>query len=245
MVSAAAERAAAALSPCVLIAGEVVVGAREMRTMGIEAAYAVHTSNADAPTGEVTEDELRRTAARVARVLALVTGVSEPRRSPPGPAAAKARGGRSSSRRGPQPAGAGSLTGLELDDHPPLQHQIRAAEVPGRRRAGPARRGQRERRIGHHPERLARRAEGAEVALDDDGIATVGAFAQPPGPSWVQLDGDHPGTRIEQRQGQAAGAGAEVDDEIAGSDVGGGDNRLRPPLIEPVPPPTPPGHGAP
>ena len=35
--------------------------------MGIEAAYAVHTSNADAPSGEVTEDELRRTAARVAR----------------------------------------------------------------------------------------------------------------------------------------------------------------------------------
>ncbi len=67
VVSAAAERAAAALSPCVLIAGEVVVGSREMRTMGIEAAYAVHTSNADAPSGEVTEDELRRTAARVAR----------------------------------------------------------------------------------------------------------------------------------------------------------------------------------
>ena len=50
-----------------LIAGEVVVGAREMRTMGIEAAYAVRTSTADVPTGEVTADELRRTAARVAR----------------------------------------------------------------------------------------------------------------------------------------------------------------------------------
>ena len=67
VVSAAAERAATALSPCVLIAGEVVVGSREMRTMGIEAAYAVNTSTADAPTGEVSEDELRRTAARVAR----------------------------------------------------------------------------------------------------------------------------------------------------------------------------------
>ncbi len=67
VVSAAAERAAAALSPCVLIAGEVVVGAREMRTMGIEAAYAVRQTQVDAPTGEVTESELRATAARVAR----------------------------------------------------------------------------------------------------------------------------------------------------------------------------------
>ena len=32
-----------------LIAGEVVVGAREMRTMGIEAAYAVRESSLDAP----------------------------------------------------------------------------------------------------------------------------------------------------------------------------------------------------
>ena len=67
VVSAAAERAATALSPCVLIAGEVVVGSREMRTMGIEAAYAVNTSTADAPTGEVSEDDLRRIAGRVAR----------------------------------------------------------------------------------------------------------------------------------------------------------------------------------
>ena len=67
VVSAVAERAAGALSPCVLIAGEVVVGSREMRTMGIEAAYAVRSSTADSPSGEVSDDELRRAAARVAR----------------------------------------------------------------------------------------------------------------------------------------------------------------------------------
>jgi glycerate 2-kinase len=67
VVAAAAELAAASLSPCVLIAGEVVVGAREMRAMGIEAAYAVRESALDVPTGEVSEVELRRTAARVAR----------------------------------------------------------------------------------------------------------------------------------------------------------------------------------
>jgi glycerate kinase len=67
VVAAAAELAASSLSPCVLIAGEVVVGAREMRAMGIEAAYAVRESALDVPTGEVSEAELRRTATRVAR----------------------------------------------------------------------------------------------------------------------------------------------------------------------------------
>jgi glycerate 2-kinase len=67
VVAAAAELAAGNLSPCVLIAGEVVIGAREMRAMGIEAAYAVRESALDTPTVEVTETELRRTAERVAR----------------------------------------------------------------------------------------------------------------------------------------------------------------------------------
>lgn len=67
VVAAVAELAAGSLSPCVLVAGEVVVGAREMRAMGIEAAYAVRESSLDVPAGEVTEAELRQTAARVAR----------------------------------------------------------------------------------------------------------------------------------------------------------------------------------
>ena len=67
VVAAAARRAGEALSPCVAIAGEVVVGSREMRTMGIEAAYAVRESTLDRPVGDVTADELSATAARVAR----------------------------------------------------------------------------------------------------------------------------------------------------------------------------------
>lgn len=67
VVAAVAELASGSLSPCVLIGGEVVVGAREMRAMGIEAAYAVRESSFDAPVGQVTEAELRATAARVAR----------------------------------------------------------------------------------------------------------------------------------------------------------------------------------
>jgi glycerate 2-kinase len=68
VVAAAAELAAAALAPCIVIAGEVLIGAREMRTMGIEAAYAVRESNLDAPTGgNLTANELAATVTRVSR----------------------------------------------------------------------------------------------------------------------------------------------------------------------------------
>ena len=67
VVAAMAEAASAVLSPCVVIAGEVVIGSREMRTMGIEAAYAVRESVLDDPRGDVNEAELAATARRVAR----------------------------------------------------------------------------------------------------------------------------------------------------------------------------------
>lgn len=56
VVAAVATAAGAALSPCIVVADEVFVGAREMRTMGIDAAYAV------GPAGDLTA-----TAHRVAR----------------------------------------------------------------------------------------------------------------------------------------------------------------------------------
>jgi glycerate 2-kinase len=67
VVTALAEAAAAALSPCIVIAGEVLIGSREMRAMGIEAGYAVHESLSDHPQGEVSEEDLASTARRVAR----------------------------------------------------------------------------------------------------------------------------------------------------------------------------------
>ncbi|HEY5981611.1 MAG TPA: glycerate kinase [Microlunatus sp.] len=68
VVAAAAEVASTRLAPCIVIAGEVLVGAREMRTMGIEAAYAIRTSSLDAPTGgDLSADEVARAAVRVAR----------------------------------------------------------------------------------------------------------------------------------------------------------------------------------
>lgn len=68
VVAAAAELAAAGLAPCVVIAGEVLIGAREMRTMGIEAAYPVRESNLDEPTGgDITVAEVEATVTRVSR----------------------------------------------------------------------------------------------------------------------------------------------------------------------------------
>lgn len=60
VVAEVARLAEQALRPCIAIAGEVLIGSREMRTMGIESGYPVGS-------GDVTAAELARTAARVAR----------------------------------------------------------------------------------------------------------------------------------------------------------------------------------
>jgi glycerate kinase len=69
VVAEVARLATAALSPCVVLAGEVFVGAREMRAMGIESAYAVRPEGArPAPSGwSPGEQELTDLARRVAR----------------------------------------------------------------------------------------------------------------------------------------------------------------------------------
>ncbi|WP_375423187.1 glycerate kinase [uncultured Friedmanniella sp.] len=68
VVTEVAHRAGEALRPCILVAGEVLVGAREMRTIGIEAAYAVREATGDAPVdGDFGATELAVTARRVGR----------------------------------------------------------------------------------------------------------------------------------------------------------------------------------
>jgi glycerate 2-kinase len=64
VVAEAARRAEQVLCPCIALAGEVLIGGREMRTMGIEAAYELGASAAaDAPG----EEGLAALARRVAR----------------------------------------------------------------------------------------------------------------------------------------------------------------------------------
>ena len=68
VVAAVADAAAAALSPCIVLAGEVLIGGREMRTMGIEAAYAVHEASGGRTNGAAVKvEELAALARRVAR----------------------------------------------------------------------------------------------------------------------------------------------------------------------------------
>jgi len=68
VVAEVARAAAEALCPCIAVAGEVLIGGREMRTMGVESAYPVRASSLYRPAGgDVTEPELSRVAARVAR----------------------------------------------------------------------------------------------------------------------------------------------------------------------------------
>jgi glycerate kinase len=68
VVAEAAQAAAAALCPCIAVAGEVVIGGRELRTLGIESAYPVGQSTLDRPVGgDVAPAELAKVAARVGR----------------------------------------------------------------------------------------------------------------------------------------------------------------------------------
>ncbi|OYO01558.1 hypothetical protein CGZ95_07190 [Enemella evansiae] len=65
-----AEQAELAGTPCIALAGEMVIGSREMRTMGIESAYAVREARAtlvdDPSVADIGADELTELAARVA-----------------------------------------------------------------------------------------------------------------------------------------------------------------------------------
>ena len=68
VVAEAARVAAAALAPCVVVAGEVLIGSREMRTLGVEAAYAVREAGVrPGAGGDVGADELAATARRISR----------------------------------------------------------------------------------------------------------------------------------------------------------------------------------
>lgn len=68
VVATAARVAERSLCPAVVIAGEVLIGGREMRTLGIESAYPVRASAADDPvTDGIEPAELSAVVRRVAR----------------------------------------------------------------------------------------------------------------------------------------------------------------------------------
>ena len=66
VVQAVADWATAAMRPCIVLAGEVVIGGREQRTMGVESAYAVHQETVLGSVRPVSPEQLRALAGRVA-----------------------------------------------------------------------------------------------------------------------------------------------------------------------------------
>ena len=67
VVQAVADWATAAMRPCIVLAGEVVIGAREQRTMGVESAYPVYHDTVLGSVRPVSPEQLRALAGRVAR----------------------------------------------------------------------------------------------------------------------------------------------------------------------------------
>jgi glycerate kinase len=68
---AAAEAAATAIRPCVVLAGRVMLGAREMRVMGVESAYAVVDVVGEERALAEPAESLAALAERVARTWSL------------------------------------------------------------------------------------------------------------------------------------------------------------------------------
>lgn len=66
-------------------------------------------------------------------------------------------------------------------------------------------------------------------------------MAQERGAAGMQFDGDDPGAGVDQVAGERAGTRADVEDELARSDLGRGDDARGPLVIEPVPSPGPAG----
>jgi len=72
----------------------------------------------------------------------------------------------------------------------------------------------------------------------DDGHLSVGEPApEDVDPPLVEFDGDDPGTGFDQRCGQGAGAGSDVEDEVAGFDGGHGDDVASPAVVKRIPSP--------
>ena len=119
--------------------------------------------------------------------------------------------------------------------------------APGRHHASQEPRGHGEGGIGDHPEGPPREAEVTGIGLDDGDGESLVLVAEPPGPGGVELHGDDPRSRSQERRGQGTRPGADVEHEIAALDTGVRDDQAGPAPIEGVPSPQwprVPGHGA-
>ena len=140
----------------------------------------------------------------------------------------------------------------------PLDDEIGAHQPAGRVVEEPVqdRRSAVERRVGEHAVRRGGKRKLADVArVDGDGVGVGEAPGQAGGEHGVDLDRAHARPAVEERGGEGAGAGAELDDVIGRRDPGVGRKARRERRafeevlseLSTVPPPgvRPPGHGTP
>ena len=105
-----------------------------------------------------------------------------------------------------------------------------------------------ERRIGDHDKRPPWQSQVAGVGLHDLHGRAREPLAQERGTRGMELEGDDPGTGGDEVRGDGTRSRAYVEDEVAPTDAGTGDEPARPAVSELMP--SPPdgrsgGHGAP
>ncbi len=93
-----------------------------------------------------------------------------------------------------------------------------------------------ERGVGDHVVRLSGQAEAPRIGLDDDDRVAE-PLAEVPRPARVGFDRNDPRSRSEEWRGDRTPAGADVQDDGSGGEVGFSDEPRRPPSVELVPAP--------
>jgi hypothetical protein len=110
--------------------------------------------------------------------------------------------------------------------------------APRPEQAGEQPRRHRERRIGDDVERTARQPQIRRVDFDDHGEPAE-SLPQDLGAPRMQLDGDDPRSRVDERRGEGTRARPHVDDQIAAADGAVGDESFSPTRVELMPAPPP------
>ena len=103
-----------------------------------------------------------------------------------------------------------------------------------------------ERRVGHDVKGATRQEQVGHVGTDDPHRCPGKAVPQQRQPAGVQLVGDHPCARLDERRRECSGSRPEIEDEGARREGRSSDEPACPVLSEAVPPPLRPpfrGHG--
>jgi hypothetical protein len=99
------------------------------------------------------------------------------------------------------------------------------------------RRGDPERRVGHHFEGAARETEIGSIGGNDRHGAWIEVIPQVRGALWMQLNGDNVRAGRDEGASYRSSSRTDVEDKVTGHDASVCDNAARPTTIELMPPP--------